>query len=128
MKIHSILAIAAAATLTGLATSCKESKQEKAAEEVQEAREAIREAAAEQPKTVVRDRTDTVPDTVNSSPERLAWKGNWNEVRGKLKQRYADLTDDDLLYQEGKEEELMGRLQQRLGKTRAEIEDLLDRP
>ncbi len=48
-------------------------------------------------------------------------KGNWNELKGKLKQQYADLTDDDLLYVEGKEEELLGKLQQKLGKTREEI-------
>ena len=54
-------------------------------------------------------------------------KGNWNEIKGKLKQKYADLTDDDLLFVEGKEEELLGKLQQKLGKTRAEIErDLND--
>jgi uncharacterized protein YjbJ (UPF0337 family) len=45
----------------------------------------------------------------------------WNVVKGKLKQKYAELTDDDLTFAEGKEEELYGRLQQRLGKTRAEI-------
>lgn len=50
-------------------------------------------------------------------------KGNWNELKGKLKQQYADLTDDDLLYEEGKEEELMGKLQKKLGKTREEVED-----
>lgn len=49
-------------------------------------------------------------------------KGKWNEVKGKLKQKYADLTDDDLLYVEGKEDELYGKLQQKLGKTREEIE------
>lgn len=53
-------------------------------------------------------------------------KGNWNEVKGKLKQKYADLTDDDLLYVEGKEEELLGRLQQKLGKTRQELEKEFD--
>ncbi len=54
-------------------------------------------------------------------------KGNWNEIKGKLKQKYADLTDDDLLYIEGKEDELLGKLQQKLGKTRAELErDLND--
>jgi len=40
-------------------------------------------------------------------------KGNWNELKGKLKQKYAELTDDDLLYEEGKEDELFGRLQQK---------------
>jgi len=53
-------------------------------------------------------------------------KGQWNEIKGKLKQKYADLTDDDLLYVEGKEEELLGKLQQKLGKTRAEIERELE--
>ena len=48
-------------------------------------------------------------------------KGNWNEIKGKLKQKYAQLTDDDLTFAEGKEEELLGRLQKRLGKTDEEI-------
>ena len=49
-------------------------------------------------------------------------KGNWNELKGKLKQQYADLTDDDLAYEEGKEDELLGKLQTKLGKTREEVE------
>ena len=48
-------------------------------------------------------------------------KGNWNEIKGKLKQQYADLTDDDLLYEEGKEDEMYGKIQQRIGKTKDEI-------
>ena len=56
----------------------------------------------------------------------LQMKGNWNEIKGKLKQKYGQLTDDDLAFAEGKEDELLGRLQKRLGKTkddlRAEIE------
>ena len=48
-------------------------------------------------------------------------KGNWNEIKGKLKQKYGQLTDDDLTFAEGKEDELLGRLQQRLGKTSEEI-------
>jgi uncharacterized protein YjbJ (UPF0337 family) len=55
----------------------------------------------------------------------LSIKGNWNEVAGKLKQQYANLTDDDLLFVKGKEEELFGRLQKKLGKTKDEIHDLL---
>jgi uncharacterized protein YjbJ (UPF0337 family) len=51
----------------------------------------------------------------------LKIKGTWNTVKGKLKQKYAELTDDDLVFAEGKEDELYGRLQQRLGKTREEI-------
>jgi len=52
-------------------------------------------------------------------------KGNWNEQKGKLKQKYADLTDNDLMYAEGKEEELLGRLQKKLGKSKEEVEKLL---
>ena len=53
-------------------------------------------------------------------------EGNWNELKGKLKQEFADLTDDDLLYEEGKEDEMWGKLQQKLGKTEKEIKALLD--
>ncbi len=53
-------------------------------------------------------------------------KGNWNEMKGKLKQKFAELTDDDLLYEEGKEDEMWGKLQQKLGKTQKEIKSLLD--
>lgn len=49
-------------------------------------------------------------------------KGNWNEIKGKLKQKYADLTDDDLLYVEGKGDELYGRLQKKLGKSKEELD------
>ena len=52
-------------------------------------------------------------------------KGNWNEIAGKLKQQFANLTDDDLLFKEGKEEELLGRLQQKLGKTKEELRKLI---
>jgi uncharacterized protein YjbJ (UPF0337 family) len=48
-------------------------------------------------------------------------KGNWNELKGKIKQAYGDLTDDDLTYAEGKEDEMWGRLQQKTGKTKDEI-------
>jgi uncharacterized protein YjbJ (UPF0337 family) len=58
----------------------------------------------------------------------LQMKGNWNEVKGKLKQKYGQLTDDDLTFAEGKEDELLGRLQNKLGRTkeelRSEIEDM----
>ncbi|MBF6608211.1 MAG: CsbD family protein [Flavobacterium sp.] len=53
-------------------------------------------------------------------------EGNWNEMKGKLKQQFADLTDDDLLYEEGKEDEMWGRLQQKVGKTEKEIRSLLE--
>ncbi|MDD4309762.1 MAG: CsbD family protein [Candidatus Cloacimonetes bacterium] len=59
--------------------------------------------------------------------EKLTIKGNWNEIAGKLKQKYADLTDDDLLFAEGKEEELLGRLQKKLGKSKDTIRDLISK-
>lgn len=54
-------------------------------------------------------------------------KGNWNELKGKLKQQYADLSDDDLLYVEGKEDELYGRIQQRVGKSKDEVKKMIDK-
>ncbi len=51
----------------------------------------------------------------------LTLKGNWNEIKGKLKQKYSELSDDDLAFTEGKEDELLGRLQKKLGKTKDEI-------
>ncbi len=59
---------------------------------------------------------------------KLQIKGNWNEIKGKLKQKYADLTDDDLTFAEGKEDELLGRLQQRLGKSEEEIRRAIEEP
>ena len=53
-------------------------------------------------------------------------KGNWNVAKGKLKQKFADLTDDDLRFEEGKEDELIGRIQQRTGKAREEVEKMID--
>jgi uncharacterized protein YjbJ (UPF0337 family) len=52
---------------------------------------------------------------------KLQIKGNWNEIKGKLKQKYGQLTDDDLTFTQGKEDELLGRLQQRLGKDKEEL-------
>jgi uncharacterized protein YjbJ (UPF0337 family) len=52
--------------------------------------------------------------------------GNWNEQKGKLKTRFASLTDDDLLFAEGKREEMMGRLQKKLGKTKEEMHSIID--
>jgi uncharacterized protein YjbJ (UPF0337 family) len=59
--------------------------------------------------------------------DKLTLKGNWNEVAGKLKQQFANLTDDDLLFQEGKEEELLGKLQKKLGKTKEEVKKLIEK-
>lgn len=56
---------------------------------------------------------------------KLELEGSWNEVKGKLKQKFANLTDSDVLLVEGKKEELLGRLQIKLGKSKAEIEKLI---
>ncbi|GAB3166207.1 CsbD family protein [Telluribacter humicola] len=48
-------------------------------------------------------------------------KGNWNEMKGKLKQKYGELTDDDLTYAEGKEDEMWGKIQQKVGKSKDQI-------
>ena len=56
----------------------------------------------------------------------LEMKGNWNVIKGKLKQRWARLTDDDLRYVDGKEDELIGRIQKRTGETREAVEKALD--
>jgi uncharacterized protein YjbJ (UPF0337 family) len=60
-------------------------------------------------------------DLRNMGMTKLELKGSWNEIKGKLKQKYGQLTDDDLTFAEGKDEELLGRLQQRLGRTKEEI-------
>jgi uncharacterized protein YjbJ (UPF0337 family) len=54
---------------------------------------------------------------------KLELKGSWNEIKGKLKQKYGDLTDDDLAFADGKDDELLGRLQKKLGRTKEEIRD-----
>jgi len=55
----------------------------------------------------------------------LIFKGTWNETRGKLKKKYGLLTDDDLVYVEGRHEELLGRLQKTLGKTQDEVRKII---
>ena len=52
-------------------------------------------------------------------------KGNWNEQKGKLKQRFAALTDDDLLFAEGKKDEMFGKIQIKLGKTKEELQKII---
>lgn len=55
----------------------------------------------------------------------LSMKANWNIVKGKLKQKWAKLTDDDLQFVEGKEDELVGRIQKRTGETRDQVESVV---
>ncbi len=55
----------------------------------------------------------------------LRISGNWKEIKGNLKQKYGELTDDDLTYQEGKEDELIGRLEKKLGKSKDEVREII---
>jgi uncharacterized protein YjbJ (UPF0337 family) len=57
----------------------------------------------------------------------LAMKGNWNVIKGRLRQRWARLTDDDLVFEEGKMRELIGRIQKRTGATRGAVERAVER-
>ena len=58
---------------------------------------------------------------------KLQIKGSWNELKGKLKQQYGNLTDDDLVFSEGKEDELLGRLQKKLGKSKEEVRQTIEK-
>ncbi len=53
-------------------------------------------------------------------------KGNWNQVKGKLKQQYGELTEDDLAYERGKEDETLGRIQQKTGESKENIKRFID--
>ena len=57
----------------------------------------------------------------------LKLKGNWNVVKGKLKKAYGELTDDDLTYADGQDDELVGKIQKRLGKTATDVRHLLSK-
>jgi len=58
---------------------------------------------------------------------KLQMRGSWNEIKGKLKQQYGNLTDDDLAFAEGKDDELLGRLQKKLGKTKDEVRQMIEK-
>ncbi|HLX38029.1 MAG TPA: CsbD family protein [Candidatus Binataceae bacterium] len=54
-------------------------------------------------------------------------KGKWNQIKGELKKKWGKLTDDDLTYTEGHMEKLMGRIQERTGEKKEEIQRFFDR-
>jgi len=64
---------------------------------------------------------------MNQAETKLNLKGNWNVIKGKLKQSYGQLTDNDLTYVEGQEDELIGRIQKKVGSTSAEVRHLLEK-
>lgn len=55
----------------------------------------------------------------------FAIDGSWNQIKGKLQQRFGQLTDDDVLFVEGKAAELLGRLQSKLRMGANEVDTLL---
>jgi uncharacterized protein YjbJ (UPF0337 family) len=52
-------------------------------------------------------------------------KGNWEDQKGRLKQKFATLTDNDLLFAEGKKDEMLGKLQIKLGKSKEELHKIM---
>lgn len=62
---------------------------------------------------------------INKEMNTTELKGTWNEQKGKLKQKFATLTDNDLMFVEGKKEEMLGRLQKKLGKTKDELHKII---
>jgi uncharacterized protein YjbJ (UPF0337 family) len=63
---------------------------------------------------------------MKTNSKKLQLKGTWTEVKGKIKKKYAHLTDNDLLYDEGREEELLGRLQRKIGRSRTELKEWIE--
>ena len=63
---------------------------------------------------------------LNEMKNVLEIKGNWNEQKGKLKQKFAELTDNDLMFADGKKDEMLGRLQIKLGKSKEELHKIIE--
>lgn len=57
---------------------------------------------------------------------KLKLQGNWNEIKGKIKQKYGNLTEDDLVYEEGKDDELLGRIQQKIGQSKEDVKKWIE--
>jgi len=53
-------------------------------------------------------------------------KGNWNQIKGSLKMKYAELTEDDLTYAEGQEDQLLGRIQEKIGQSKEEVKKFIN--
>jgi len=70
-------------------------------------------------------RSQTLADLIMN---KLQFKGEWHEIKGKLRQKFAELTDNNLDSAEGQEEELLGHLPKKLGKSREEITQLINTP
>ena len=73
------------------------------------------------PETFIHGIVFSLISTNLNTMDKLEFKGDWNEFKGKLKQAHVDLTDDYVEYEEGKDDEFFGRLQKKLGKTKDEV-------
>ncbi len=62
-------------------------------------------------------------DRLDLETAELRTRGNWHEIKGKIRKEYGDLTDDDLEYQEGQEEEWYGKISNKIGKTVDDVKD-----
>jgi uncharacterized protein YjbJ (UPF0337 family) len=67
-----------------------------------------------------------VATTISKTMNKTEMKGNWNAQKGKLRQKYAFLTENDLMFEKGKQEEMYGRLQIKLGKTKEELRNIIN--
>lgn len=74
----------------------------------------------------MRERTQNINNNKLKIMSTLEMKGAWNIAKGKLKQKYAQLTDDDLQFVEGKEDELIGRIQKRTGQAQSDIKRVVE--
>lgn len=54
-------------------------------------------------------------------------EGKWKQIKGQFKQKYGEVTNDDVTYAEGKFDDMLGRLQERTGKTKEQIKDEIDK-
>lgn len=105
--------------------ACDRAERAELRKESREAVQEVKEAAVD-----LKESAGELKDRVTNDPRyeatKLKVKGTWFEAKGKLKQKYAELTDDDLLYEEGKEDEVYGKVQKRLGKSREEVEKIFE--
>jgi len=74
----------------------------------------------------IKNFTPSLTTKNSSTMNSIELKGNWNEQKGKLKQKYASITDNDLLFLEGKKDEMLGKLQIKLGKTKEELYAMIE--
>ncbi|MBW2961163.1 CsbD family protein [Mesonia aestuariivivens] len=58
---------------------------------------------------------------------KMELEGKWNQIKGNFKQKYGNVTDDDVTYSEGKFDEMLGRLQEKTGKSKEELQKEIEK-